>query len=99
MPNSSESRVSRSQDLGLDRHVERGGRLVGDQQVGVPRERHRDHHALAHAAGELVRVVVEPGGRRAGCRPVEQLDRALARLGLRDVAVRAGIASAIWRRS
>ena len=26
----------------------------------VQRERHRDHDALAHAAGELVRVVVDP---------------------------------------
>ena len=28
-------------------------------EVGVVDERHRDHHALAHAAGELVRVVVD----------------------------------------
>ena len=44
------------EDLRLDRHVERGRRLVGDQQLGRARQRHRDHHALAHAAGELVRV-------------------------------------------
>ena len=37
--------------------------------VGVVDERHRDHHPLAHAAGELVRVVVDPASRRAGCRP------------------------------
>ena len=46
------------EDLGLDRHVERGGRLVRDQQLGVARHRHRDHHALAHAARELVRIGV-----------------------------------------
>ena len=61
-------------DLGLHGHVERGGRLVGDQHLRVQRERHRDHDALAHAAGELVRVVVDPllGGRDRD--PVHQLD-------------------------
>ena len=47
------------EDLGLHGHVERGRRLVGDEQVGVERERHRDHHTLAHAAGELVRIRVD----------------------------------------
>ena len=47
------------QDLRLRRHVERGRRLVGDQDLRVVDERHRDHHALAHAARELVRVVVD----------------------------------------
>ncbi len=46
------------EDLRLDRHVERGGRLVGDEQLRVAGERHGDHHALAHAAGELVRVLL-----------------------------------------
>ena len=45
------------QDLGLDRDVEGGGRLVGDEQLRVAGERHGDHHPLPHAAGELVRVV------------------------------------------
>ena len=48
------------QDLRLDGDVERGGRLVGDQHVGAVGERHRDHHPLALAAGELVRVGAEP---------------------------------------
>src|SRR6266480_3894906 len=46
-------------DLRLHRHVERRGRLVGDQQDRLRGERERDDHALAHAAGELVRIVVE----------------------------------------
>ena len=45
--------------LRLRRHVERGGRLVGDQDVGLERERHRDHRALPLAAGDLVRIRVE----------------------------------------
>src|SRR5262249_21492047 len=41
-------------DLGLNGHVERVGRLVGDQQVGLVGERHGDHGALAHAAAEAM---------------------------------------------
>ena len=48
------------QDLRLHRHVQRGGGLVGDQQVGRAGQGHRDHHALAHAAGHLVRILVQP---------------------------------------
>ena len=45
-------------DLRLDRHVERGDRLVGDQQLGLQGERPGDPDALALAAGELVGVAV-----------------------------------------
>jgi hypothetical protein len=45
-------------DLRLDRHVECGGRLIGNQQFWLAGERHRDHHALCHAARDLVRVGV-----------------------------------------
>ncbi len=38
------------EDLRLDRHVEGGRRLVGDQQLGPAGQRHGDHDALAHAA-------------------------------------------------
>ena len=44
------------EDLRLRGHVERGRRLVGDQHARLERERHRDHGALALAAGELVRI-------------------------------------------
>ncbi len=47
------------EDLGLDRDVEGGGRLVGDQQLRVAGEGHRDHHALLLAAGHLMRVGVD----------------------------------------
>jgi len=48
--------VDQVEDLGLDRHVERCGRLVGDEELGLACERDRDHDALAQAAGELVGV-------------------------------------------
>ena len=47
------------QDLRLDRHVERRGRLVGDQQVRLVGERHGDHDALALPARELMRKGVQ----------------------------------------
>ena len=46
--------------LCLHGHVERGGGFVGDEQLRVQRHRHGDHHALAHPAGELVRVIAYP---------------------------------------
>ncbi len=46
-------------DLSLERHVERRGRLVGDEQRGLEHERGRDHDPLPHPAGELVRVVAQ----------------------------------------
>ena len=39
-------------------HVERGDRLVEQDQPGLERERARDADPLALAAGELVRVAV-----------------------------------------
>ena len=45
-------------DLRLDRDVERGDRLVGDDQLRLQRDRARDADALALAAGELVREAV-----------------------------------------
>ncbi len=53
------------QHLRLHGHVERGGGLVRDDDLGTPRHRHGDDSALAHPARELERV----------------LERAIARVG------------------
>ena len=74
------------EDLRLDGHVERGRRLVGDQQLRVVGQRHRDHRALAHAARELVRVGVGALARLRDADQREHLDRAVPGLRLRDVA-------------
>ena len=55
------------EDLGLHGHVERGGGLVGEQQRGAAGEGDGDHHALAHAAGQLVRVLRRGGAWPRGC--------------------------------
>ncbi|APZ55380.1 hypothetical protein Ga0080574_TMP5098 (plasmid) [Salipiger abyssi] len=47
-------------DLRLNRHVERRGRLVGNQELRLAGQRHGDGHALPHAAGKLVRVILQP---------------------------------------
>jgi len=44
------------QDLRLDGDIERGGRLVGDEQRRPADERHGDHGALTQAARQLERV-------------------------------------------
>ena len=73
--------------LRLHHHVERGGRLVGDEHRGIAGERHRDHHPLPLAARELVRVVVGPA--RGQSDLLEQLadPRASGAAGLRRVQV------------
>src|SRR5216110_526608 len=45
-------------DLRLHRHVERGRRLVEDDEARLQHHRARDRDALALPAGELVRIAV-----------------------------------------
>ena len=66
--------LDQAEDLRLDGDVQRGGRLVGDQHVRVAGHRHRDHDALAHAAGELVRVGVDALARVRDADRGQQLD-------------------------
>ena len=72
-------RAEQVEDLRLHGDVERGRGLVGDEQARLAREREREQRALAHAARELVRVVVEPTLGVGDADEVEQLDRACAR--------------------
>ncbi len=67
--------LDQGQDLGLDRDVERRGGLVGDQELRVVDQRHRDHRPLAHPAGELVRVLVHAALRIGDPDQPQQLDR------------------------
>ena len=63
------------EDLRLDGDVERRGRLVGDQQLRVAGQRHGDHHPLAHAARELVRIFAHPARRLRDADQRQHLDR------------------------
>ena len=78
-----DERAEQIEDLRLDRHVERRRGLVGDQELRLAREGDRDHRALPHAAGELVRVVAEPRPRVRDPDLVEELGR--PRLGRRPL--------------
>ncbi len=88
--------VDQVEDLRLDRHVERRRRLVGDEELRLARERYGDHHALAEPAGKLVGVVVEALGRMGHPDELQDLERAIAGVLLRDLAVEPN-PSAIWR--
>ena len=99
VPVSALQRAHQIEDLRLDRDVERGRRLVGDQQLRVAGERHRDHHALPHAARELVRIVVEALLRRGNAHLRSISIGALARLAPLDRAMPHGYLRRSARRS
>ena len=63
------------QDLLLHGHVEGRGRLVGDQQAWLARQRDGDRHPLAHAAGQLVGVLLEPPFGLGDAHLVHQVER------------------------
>ena len=75
------------EDLRLDGDVERGGRLIGDEQVGLVGERHGDHHPLPLAARELVRIGVEPALGVVDADLVEQIEHARPRCAVRQTAM------------
>ena len=79
--------VDEVEDLGLDGHVERGGRLVGDEQLGLAGQGHGDHDPLAQAPRELVGVVVQALGGPGHVHQGEHLEGPVPGLGLGDVAV------------
>ena len=59
--------------------VERGGRLVGDDQARIAGKRHGDQHALAHAAGQLMRILRQQLARRAATAPPSSMAIARSR--------------------
>jgi hypothetical protein len=75
------------EDLRLHRDVERGRRLVGDEQLGLAGERHCDHDPLAHAARELMRVRIDARLRSGDADELQHLDRLVARLPARRFLV------------
>ena len=73
--------------LGLNRDVERGRRFIGDEDFGIACECHRDHHALAHTAGHLVRVIVDAPFRGGDADLCKEIDGLAARLVFAEPAV------------
>ena len=59
MDSSRRSSSSNSRMRACASDVQRRGRLVGDQQPGLAGDGHGDHDALALAAGQVVRIVLD----------------------------------------
>ena len=75
------------QDLRLGGHVERRGRLVGDQQRGIEHQGGGDHDALALAARHLVRIDVDQALGLGQVHGAHDLQHALAPVGLGELGV------------
>ncbi len=52
------------ENLGLDGHIQSGGGLIGDQQIGVVGDAGADKDPLRYAAAELKRIKIDAGFRR-----------------------------------
>ncbi len=65
-------------DLRLNGHVQRGGRFVGNQQLGLASDGHGNRHTLAHATRQLVRVGIQARGSARDFDLFQQLQRTLA---------------------
>ncbi len=77
------------QNLGLGRDIECRGGLVGNQELRIARQGHRDHHPLAHAARQLVRVIVQAAYRSRNVHLGQQFCGHATRLATGQVAVAA----------
>ena len=53
------------ENFGLNSHIQRCCRLVGNQQMRTASQTHGNHHPLAHPARQLVRIIIQPP-RRTG---------------------------------
>ena len=73
--------VEDSQHLDLHGHIQRRCRLIRDQQIGLGDQHHRDHRALAHAAGKFMRIGLEHAGRITDLHRLQHRHGTIFRLG------------------
>src|SRR2546427_767431 len=73
------------EDLSLNHDVQGRHRFVGDHELRIAREGHRDHHTLSHAARELVRKV--PTALSTDADQLKEVSHALHRLLFVDLFV------------
>ena len=78
-------------DLRFQRHIQGRGWLIGDEERWVGLQRQGDHNPLAHAARELVRVILNTLRRVRDTDPVEHLYGALAGVASADGLVIRGM--------
>ena len=72
------------QDLGFDGDVQRGGRLIQDEQLRLACQRRGDQRPLPHPAAQLVRVGARDLGRAGDADLGQQVDRLAQRGGRTD---------------
>ena len=89
--------ASESKDLRLDRDIERGRRLVEDQQRRLARQRRGDERALPHAAAQLMRIGGGDPARLVDTHVGEQLAGAVHRRAWAANRRCSTSGSAIWR--
>src|SRR5579862_3892992 len=70
------------ENLRLYGYIERRCRFVGDDEIRRANGRHGDHRALAHPAGELVRILRHAPGRIGNAYEVEDFETAAVGLGI-----------------
>ncbi len=75
--------LQKRDDLRLHAHIERSRGFVGDDQRRLGAKRQSDHDPLAHAAGKLVRIAVDPAGGGGDAHLVQRSNGPAACLGLR----------------
>ena len=66
------------QDLGLDRNVQGRGGLIADEDLGVAGHGDGDDDSLAHAAGELVGILLGAAFRFGNAYVLQDLHRLFA---------------------
>ncbi|MPN22722.1 hypothetical protein SDC9_170105 [bioreactor metagenome] len=71
--------------LRLNGHIQGCGWFISDEDIRFTGQRHGNHHALTHAAGELVRVLLQALMRLIDADQLQHLKRAVS--GLLPVAV------------
>ena len=63
------------EDFSGNRHVESRRRLIRDQQIRVAGDRHRNRDALALAAGQFMRICMQPASRLGNAGEVQKFLR------------------------
>ena len=67
-------RLDEFEDLILDRHIQRRGGFIGDDELRITGQGDGDDHPLAHPTGELVRVLLDTDFRLRNADRGHQLD-------------------------
>jgi hypothetical protein len=68
--------VNQGQNLGLNGHIQRGCRFIRDQQARLAGKGHGDHNPLAHAAAQLMGILLQTPLRFGDAHLLQKIKRA-----------------------